>query len=56
MKKPKFDSGKVLGLVSMGLGLAGMLLNNKMEANSRKEMKSELKEEIMKEFLNNQKN
>lgn len=49
------DRTKVLSIAVTVLGLAGTLLSSKVESNSRKAMKSELKEEIMKELAKNTK-
>ena len=48
--KIKIDSAKVLSIAVTVLGVAGTLLSSKVESNSRKAMKSELKEEILKEL------
>ena len=48
--KIKMDPTKVLSAVVSILGVAGMLLSNKVESDNRKTMKSELKEEILKEL------
>lgn len=53
--KFKMDPTKVLSIASTVLSIAGMLLSNKIDSNNRKTMKSELKEEIMKELLNSNK-
>lgn len=54
MKNPfkdvKIDSNKVLGLTVTILGLAGTLLSTKVEENKMKDLKSELKDELMKEI------
>lgn len=49
--KIKFDSKKVLPVVSMVIGAAGMLLSNKIDSNNRENMKAELKEELLKDLL-----
>lgn len=53
--KFKMDPTKLLSIGVTILGIAGTLLSNKVDANNRKNMKSELKEEIMKELLKNNK-
>ena len=45
-----FLSGKVLGLIATGLGLAVTVITNLADEKSRKEMKDELKKEIMEEL------
>lgn len=49
-KNIKIDSTKVLGLTVTVLGLAGTLLSNKMEDQKMKDLKSELKDDILKEI------
>lgn len=51
--KLKIDKIKLLSVVAALLGAAGTLLSGKVEADKRKAMKIELKEEIMKDLLNN---
>lgn len=46
----KIDSTKVLGIAVTVLGIAGTLLSNKVEENKMKELKSELKDEILKDI------
>jgi hypothetical protein len=53
LKKIKIDSKKLLSGASLVLGIAGMLVSNKVQANDRNTMKSELKEELLKEMLEN---
>lgn len=50
LKGVKIDSTKVLGLAVTVLGVAGTLLSNKVEATKMKDLKSELKDEILKEI------
>lgn len=50
LKDVKIDSTKVLGLTVTVLGLAGTLLSNKIEENKMKDLKSELKDELLKEI------
>lgn len=49
-KDVKIDSNKVLGLAVTILGVAGTLLSTKVEENKMKSLKSELKDELMKEI------
>ena len=49
-KDIKIDSTKVLGITVTVLGVAGTLLSNKVEENKMKELKSELKDEILKDI------
>lgn len=49
-KDIKIDSTKVLGIAVTVLGVAGTLLSNKVEENKIKELKSELKDEILKDI------
>lgn len=53
--KFKLDLTKVLSVAVTVLGVAGTLLSSKVESNNRKAMKSELKEELMKEITKNMK-
>ena len=46
----KIDSTKILGLTVTVLGLAGTLLSNKMEDQKMKDLRSELKDDILKEI------
>lgn len=48
--KLKFDPTKLLPVASMALGLAGMLVSNKMKSNEQTAMKMELKNELIKEL------
>lgn len=49
-KDVKIDSTKVLGIAVTVLGIAGTLLSNKVEENKMKDLKSELKDELIKEI------
>lgn len=49
-KDVKIDSTKVLGIAVTVLGVAGTLLSNKVEENKMKELKNELKDEILKDI------
>lgn len=49
-KDIKIDSTKVLGIAVTVLGVAGTLLSNKVEENKMKELKIELKDEILKDI------
>lgn len=49
-KDIKIDSTKVLGIAVTVLGVAGTLLSNKVEENKMKELKNELKDEILKDI------
>ncbi len=49
-KDVKIDSNKALGLAVTILGVAGTLLSTKVEENKMKSLKSELKDELMKEI------
>lgn len=49
-KDVKIDSTKVLGIAVTVLGVAGTLLSTKVEENKMKDLKSELKDEILKEI------
>jgi hypothetical protein len=42
----KVDKGRALGIFSAAVGIAGMLLSNKVEANNRAKMKAEIIEEL----------
>lgn len=53
--KFKFDPTKALSVAVTVLGVAGTLLSSKVESNNRKALKSELKEELMKELTKNTK-
>lgn len=48
--KLKIDGAKALSIGATVLGVVGALLSSKVESNNRKVMKSELKEELMKEL------
>ena len=50
MKKIKLNSGKILGLLVTLLGVAGTVLSAKVDESNRKEMKAELKEELLNEL------
>lgn len=49
-KDIKIDSTKILGLAVTVLGVAGTLLSNKVEENKMKDLKNELKDEILKDI------
>lgn len=49
-KDIKIDSTKVLGIAVTVLGIAGTLLSNKVEENKMKDLKNELKDEILKDI------
>ena len=51
IKEIKIDPAKVLSVTVTALGVAGTLLATKVQANERKAMKAELKDELMKELL-----
>lgn len=53
--KFKFDANKVLPVAVTLLGLAGTLLSNKVDANNRKALKLELKDELLKELTKSNK-
>ena len=48
--KLKMDSAKALSIGATVLGVVGALLSSKVDSNNRKAMKSEIKEELMKEL------
>lgn len=48
--KFKMDMTKLLPVAVTMLGIAGTLLSSKVESNNRKALKSELKEELLKEL------
>lgn len=48
--KIKIDPAKALSVTVTILGIAGTLLTGKVEENNRKAMKSELKDELLKEL------
>jgi hypothetical protein len=49
-KDIKIDSTRVLGIAVTVLGVAGTLLSNKVEENKMKDLKNELKDEILKDI------
>lgn len=51
--KITIDNNKLLSIGVTLLGVAGTLLSGKVESNKTKAMKAELKDEIMKDLLNN---
>ena len=51
--KLKIDKIKLLSVGVALLGIVGTLLSGKVEADKQKAMKIELKDEIMKDLLNN---
>ena len=48
--KLKIDSAKALSIGVNVLGVVGTLLSSKVDSNNRKAMKSEIKDELMKEL------
>ena len=48
--KLKIDGAKALSIGATVLGGVGALVSSKVDSNNRKAMKSELKEELMKEL------
>ena len=48
--KLKIDSAKALSIGVTVLGVVGTLLSSKVDSNNRKAMKSEIKDELMKEL------
>ena len=48
--KLKIDGAKVLSIGVTMLGVVGTLLSSKVDSNNRKAMKSEIKDELMKEL------
>ena len=48
--KLKIDGAKALSMGATVLGVVGALVSSKVDSNNRKAMKSELKEELMKEL------
>ena len=48
--KLKIDGAKVLSIGVTVLGVVGTLLSSKVDSNNRKAMKSEIKDELMKEL------
>ena len=55
MKKFKISKEKILSGAAVLISIIGMLLSNKVAENERNTMKKELKEELMKEMLSEQK-
>ena len=53
--KFKMDPTKILSIGVTVLGITGTLLSNVVESNNRKKMMDELKKELMKELLKNNK-
>ena len=51
----KIDTGKILGLLVTGLGVAATLLSGKAEDVNRQTMKDELKKELLEELSHNNK-
>lgn len=53
MKFPKieFKPEKLLPIASTVLAVAGMVVSNAVQANEKKALKAELKEELMKDLL-----
>lgn len=49
--KIKINPAKVLPIAVTALGLASSLISNKVDANNRKTMKAELKDELLKEIM-----
>lgn len=49
-KDVKIDSTKILGITVTILGVAGTLLSNKVEEGKMKDLKAELKDELLKEI------
>lgn len=48
--KLKIDGAKALSIGATALAVVGTLLSSKVDFNNRKAMKSEIKEELMKEL------
>ena len=48
--KLKIDGAKALSIGVTVLGVVGALLSSKVDANNRKAMKAEMKEELLKEL------
>ena len=48
----KLDSAKILSISVTVLGVLGTILSNKVQANDRKAMKLELKNELLEELKN----
>ena len=51
IKEIKIDPAKALSVTVTALGVVGTLLATKVQANERKAMKAELKDELRKELL-----
>ena len=49
-KDIKIDPTKVLGIAVTALGIAGTLLSNKLEDRKMNDLKSELKDDILKKI------
>ena len=49
-KDIKIDLTKVLGIAVTALGIAGTLLSNKLEDRKMNDLKSELKDDILKQI------
>ena len=49
-KDIKIDPTKVLGIAVIALGIAGTLLSNKLEDRKMNDLKSELKDDILKQI------
>lgn len=49
-KDIKIDPTKVLGIAVTALGVAGTLLSNKLEDRKMNDLKSELKDDILKQI------
>ena len=52
--KLKIDGTKALSIGATALAVVGTLLSSKVDSNNRKAMKSEIKEELMKELKTKQ--
>lgn len=50
LKDIKIDPTKVLGIAVTALGVAGTLLSNKLEDRKMNDLKSELKDDILKQI------
>lgn len=50
----KFKAEKLLPIASAALGVAAMLVSNAIQANDKKNLKAELKSEIMNDLLKNE--
>ena len=51
MKKINFNAAKLLPIAAVGLSILSTVLDNKRQANDRKALKAELKNEMLKELL-----